>query len=70
MAEKPYKYIRAWGILNCEKESWIEYQITLARKMNAPNGAVYWSGGKWWTFNDIPSEATRAKVSDIVAELK
>ena len=70
MAEKPYKYIRAWGTLLGSKPGYIEHLIRLARKQNAPLTAIYFSGGKWVTFNDIPSDVTRAKIMDIIVELK
>lgn len=70
MAEKPYYYIRAWGLILGSKPGWIEFQIRLARKQHAPSTALYWSGGKWVKFNDIPSQSTLAKVADTVEQIQ
>lgn len=70
MAEKPYNYIRAWGHLVGTKAGWVEFQVRLARKQHAPTNSIYWSGGKWVTFNDIPSPSTLEKVANLVKKIQ
>lgn len=70
MAEKPYHYIRAWGIGMGSSESYIRYLIRRARKENAPSTVMFRSAGKWTKFDELPTPETRKKIEAIVARLE
>lgn len=66
MGDEHYDYIRAWGKLIGTNPERLEKLLSIARSFNAPETAIYFMRGKWVTFDDIPSDITKAKVMDIV----
>ncbi len=70
MAEKPYHYIRAWGIIMGSSEGYIRFLIRLARKEKAPSTVMFRSAGKWTKFDELPTPETREKVETLVARLR
>lgn len=61
MFNKPtdYKHIKAWGQFMGSYDSFIEMEQFNAAADDAPLNAIYKSGDKWYTFDEIENEETR-----------
>lgn len=65
-----YPYIEAWGKMLGSFSSYIDLQITLARKYKAPENAIYQeTDGTWSTVDDIQAGITRKTVEKICKEI-
>lgn len=66
---KKYSDIKRWGHIMGSFDYYVEMQIAEARKDDAPDNAIYKSGDKWITTDDITAGATKndlAALSHIV----
>jgi hypothetical protein len=65
MSKYDYPYVRAWGQMMHSAQYFIEDQIALARRENAPGDAM-WRGiaGKWHRFCEMkPQNPNKALVA-------
>ncbi len=73
MNKKQYNYIRAWGQYMGYYPYYIRYQISLARKGDAPDNAIFECGDSWRTVSDIHSQRLRETImfmADSISEFK
>lgn len=68
MKEK-YIYIRAWGIMMGSNSDYIDGEIELAKKDNAPETAIF-KREDWHTYETITSPETKTRVQEIVNYLR
>ena len=63
-----YPYIYGWGKLLGSQSWYIENQIDLANKENAPTDAIYrHHDGVWAVLSEVKSEATREEVTNFAS---
>jgi hypothetical protein len=64
---KVYPYIKAWGRMMQSYDYYINGQVELAQKENAPQDAIYrGSDGTWSRFGDIVAEDTKQRVLSLL----
>ena len=67
----PYDYIRAWGTYLHSFNNYIQIQIDLARKENAPFDAIYRNeDGTWSTFQDITNNDVAVSIRRLVEDIE
>lgn len=58
--EKSYPSIRAWGAYMGSFDYYIQNEIANAKRVKAPEDAIYERDGKWIRLSDVTSDTTRA----------
>lgn len=61
-----YQHIVAWGRYLGSGAYYIEDQIDLAEKEEAPVNALYKREGVWHTFDDITDVVTKARIESAI----
>jgi len=63
-----YPYIVAWGRMMGSNWSFTELTAERAARDDAPSNAIYHDGGRWVTFDEVTSDATRDAINRLLPE--
>jgi len=64
-----YRYIRAWAKMMGYYPPQLAFQLEKARSDNPPADAIFFRGGRWYTFSQITRADTRAIMEKTLATL-